>query len=260
MPGTLPGAARSFSVCIPVYGTYFQAPGPRFVLEQLTVAMPAKTLPIRLFQGGLAALGLLAIAFFTWIMGNIVWPYTSGELDIDFLQTKQHIIHLLHYRLAFYIHIFPALLVLAAGLTQFSGTILRRTPGLHRWVGRAYVWSILFFCGPAGLLMAWYANGGPLAQSSFLVLSGLWWWMTWKAYRAIRAGDIRAHGAWMIRSYALTLSAITLRLMQFGLANYAILDPETSYRLVAWPSWVLNWLVAEWLLRRKDWFAWVYGR
>ncbi|MBK9335406.1 MAG: DUF2306 domain-containing protein [Lewinellaceae bacterium] len=216
--------------------------------------MVSKTLP----RLALSTFGLALLAFFLWVMFEIIRPYTSGQTDIDFLLTKQHIIHLLHYRGAFYLHIFPALLVLAAGLTQFSGTILRRTPGLHRWVGRVYVFSILAVCGPAGALMAWYANGGPVAQVSFLVLSGLWWWCTWVAWRAIRAGNIRRHGAWMLRSYALTLSALTLRLMQFGLAMYSDIDPELAYRLVAWPSWVLNLAVAELVIWKTPWFGWVY--
>ena len=222
--------------------------------------MPTQSISNRLIFFAAATAALSALAFFTWVMASIVWPYTSGRLDIDFLLTKTHIIHLLRYRLAFYLHIFPALLVLAAGLTQFSGAILRRAPGLHRWVGRVYVYSVLGLCGPAGMVMAWYANGGPVAQASFLLLSGLWWWTTWVAYQAIRRGDIRAHGAWMIRSYALTLSAITLRLMQFTLAMYGTLDPETAYRLVAWPSWTLNLLLAEILLRTAPWFRWGYGR
>jgi len=220
-------------------------------------------MPTKTFLSGrsLAFTAFLAgIAFFSWVMFAIIWPYSSGRTDIDFLLTKQRIIHLLHYRLAFYLHIFPALLVLAAGLTQFSGAILRRLPALHRWVGRVYVFSILLVCGPAGMLMAWYANGGPVAQTSFLMLSGLWWWCTWVAWRAIRAKNFRKHGAWMLRSYALTFSAITLRLMQFGLAMYSDIDPETAYRLVAWPSWLVNLAVVELVIRRTNWFARIYGK
>lgn len=220
--------------------------------------MPTKTLSInRLF---LSAIFLAGVAFFSWIMFRIIWPYTSGQTDIDFLLTKQRIIHLLHYRVSFYLHIFPALLVLASGLTQFSSTILHRIPALHRWVGRVYAASILLVCGPAGMLMAWYANGGPVAKASFLVLSAIWWGSTWMAWRAIRSKNIRKHGAWMLRSYALTLSAITLRLMQFSLAMYSDIDPETAYRLVAWPSWLINLAVVEMIIRRTNWFSWIYGR
>ncbi len=222
--------------------------------------MSTKPLTVRLIYVAFAAAGLSAIVFVSFLMARIVWPYTSGRLDIDFLLSKQRIVHFLHYRLAFYTHIFPALLVLLAGLTQFSGAILQRATALHRWVGRVYVYSILGVCGPAAIVMAWYANGGPVAQASFLLLSIFWWVATWMAYRAIRTGDIRKHGAWMIRSYALTLSAITLRLMQFGLAQYSDIDPETAYRLVAWPSWVLNWAVAEVIIRNMRWLAFIYGK
>ena len=213
------------------------------------------TRTIRILLSGFA---IMAVAFFSLLMARIVWPYTSGAWDIDFLLTKQHIIHLRHYRWSFYLHIFPALLVLLAGLTQFSGRILRQTPSLHRWAGRVYVYSVLGICGPAAMVMAFYANGGWLAKTSFVILSGLWWGCTWVAYRAIRRSDVRRHGAWMIRSYALTFSAVTLRVMQFGLATYSDMDPETAYRLVAWPSWIFNWLVAEWVLTGVDWMRWIY--
>lgn len=222
--------------------------------------MPAKSIANRVFNLALATIGLLAVAFFTFLMGNIVWPYTSGRLDIDFLLSKQHIIHLPHYRAAFFLHIFPALLVLAAGITQFSGKILKKTPAVHRWIGRVYVFIILGVCGPAGLIMAFYANGGTLTKTSFITLSLLWWGTTWTAYRAIRAGNIRRHGAWMIRSYALTLSAISLRVMQFGLASYSDISPEAAYEIVAWPSWMLNLLLAELFLSKTHWFGWVYVR
>jgi uncharacterized membrane protein len=190
------------------------------------------------------------IAFFTFLMARIVLPYRSGALDIDFLLSKQHIIHLWHYRAAFYLHIFPALLVLAAGMTQFSDVILKKIPTLHRWVGKLYVFSVIFICGPAGFIMALYSNGGWVARSSFITLSVLWWLTTWLAWRAIKKGDVPAHKAWMIRSYALTFSAVTLRVMQFLLATQTHIDTDTAYQIVAWPSWMINVLVAEWICVR----------
>lgn len=197
-------------------------------------------------------LWVLAIVFFTWLMARIVFQYAGGRLDVDFLLSKQHIVHLLHYRLAFYLHIFPALLVLAAGITQFSNGILTRRPAVHRWVGKIYAGSILMVCGPAGFIMAWYSNGGWIARSSFLVLSVLWWVSTWLAWRAIKQGDRVRHRAWMIRSYALTLSAVTLRVMQFYFAIRTDLDADTVYQMIAWPSWLINLLVAELILSRQQ--------
>lgn len=205
--------------------------------------------PAKLLSG---FLWLLAIAFFTLLMARIVAPYTSGRLDIAFLLSKQHIIYSWHYRSAFYLHIFPALLVLAAGMTQFSGYILKKASVVHRWVGKVYVFSIVFVCGPAGFVMAWYSNGGWVSRTSFLTLSILWWVCTFIAWRAVLRGSVRRHRVWMIRSYALTLSAITLRLMQFYLVTQSQLDPDFSYQLIAWPSWLFNLVIAECIIQYKN--------
>ena len=199
----------------------------------------------------LRILAFLTLAFFWYMMLNIVLPYTSGETDIDFLQTKQHIIHLAHYRWAFYLHIFSSLYILAAGLTQFTDFTTKKNLSLHRIIGKGYVFLILFVSAPAGFIMSYYANGNSATQFSFMLLSVCWFAATWKAYDAIKnQKNIASHRRWMIRIYALTLSAITLRIMQFFIANYIeILSPEEAYNLIAYPSWILNVLIAEIYIR-----------
>jgi uncharacterized membrane protein len=189
-----------------------------------------------------------SLSLFWYLMFRIVAPYTSGATDIDFLQTKQHIIGWTAYRWSFYLHIFSSLWVLAAGLTQFSNGLLRKTPSMHRWVGRIYVAIILFISAPAAFVMSIYANGNDFTKASFMVLTVLWWLTTWWAYRAIVGGNIPKHKDWMYRSYALTLSAITLRIMQFGFATFTDIDPETAYEIIALPSWLVNLIVAELLI------------
>jgi hypothetical protein len=67
------------------------------------------------------------------------------------------------------------------------------------------------------------------------------------AWQRARAGDYVSHRAWMIRSYALCLAAVTLRLYLplFGLAG---LPFEVAYPAIAWLCWVPNLVVAEWLV------------
>jgi uncharacterized membrane protein len=185
------------------------------------------------------------MSIFWYLMFQIVTPYASGATDIDFLQTKQHIIGWATYRWSFYLHIFSSLWVLAAGLTQFSSGLLRKMPLIHRWVGRIYVAIILCVSGPAAFVMSIYANGDDFTKASFMVLSVLWWAATWAAFRAIKQGNIEQHKAWMYRSYALTLSAISLRIMQFCFATWTDIEPETAYQMVALPSWLINLLIAE---------------
>ena len=54
---------------------------------------------------------------------------------------------------------------------------------------------------------------------------------------------------WMLRSFALTAAAITLRIY-LGASMAADIDEELSYPFIAWLCWVPNALVAEWYLRR----------
>ena len=188
------------------------------------------------------------ISCFTALMVMIVAPYLSWEWDVDFLQTKQHIIHLFHYRTAFYLHIFSSCFILFAGAFLFSKTIIKKYRNLHRWSGKIYVLLLLIISAPTGMIMAFYANGGWPAKISFLILCPLWWYCTYMGYRKIREKKIQEHEKWMIRSYALTLSAISLRFYQMILGN-AGWDPATQYIFVSWISWVGNLLMAELYIR-----------
>lgn len=72
--------------------------------------------------------------------------------------------------------------------------------------------------------------------------------MTIAGYLSIRRWDEPSHRAWMIRSYALALAGVTLRIylpieMVLGLSF------RDAYRLVSWVCWVPNPLAAEWFVR-----------
>lgn len=191
------------------------------------------------------------ICFFTLQMMFVVWPYTSWKWDVNFLMTKQLIIHLDHYRFSFYAHIFSSLFVMASGAFLFSNYILRKYPKMHRYLGKLYVGLVLLVSAPSGLVMAYYANGGWIAQTSFVILSVLWWWFTYQGYRTARKLDFQAHKKWMMRSFALTLSAVTLRLFQMFLGYLIYMDPVTQYIFISWTSWIFNLLLVElWMIRR----------
>lgn len=66
------------------------------------------------------------------------------------------------------------------------------------------------------------------------------------AYLTIRKKEINNHQKWMIRSYALTFAAVTLRiwlpLFQYGFG----MDFLTAYMIIAWLCWVPNIIWAQW--------------
>ncbi|MFZ1263174.1 MAG: DUF2306 domain-containing protein [Chitinophagaceae bacterium] len=193
---------------------------------------------------------LLALAFFTWLMARITVAYIPYNTDVGFLRIKQQYIDIDHWRVAFFIHVYASLWVLFAGFTQFSKKLLRYNPRLHRTFGYIYVTNVLLITGPAGLVMGFYANGGLFSRVAFVLLALLWIFFTVMALIRAKQKDFKAHRNYMIRSYALTLSALTLRAWKYGITNTVVLPPMDVYRVVAWLGWVGNLVVAEYLIYR----------
>lgn len=194
---------------------------------------------------------LLALGFFTYLMIKITAPYLSFEDDTAFLRIKQWIIHNDIWKTSFYIHVITSCFCLLAGFTQFSNRLLMHSPVIHRTMGWLYIVIVLGFSAPSGLIMGLYANGGVLSQVAFVLLSILWIGFTFMAYWAVRNRDYDQHKKFMIRSYALTLSALTLRAWKFVIVWIFRPHPMDAYLLVAWLGWVPNLLLAEWYIRYK---------
>lgn len=191
---------------------------------------------------------LLALAFFTWLMARITVAYIPYNTDVGFLRIKQQYIGIDHWRIAFFIHVYASLWVLFAGFTQFSKKLLQNNPRLHRIFGYIYVTDVLLITGPAGLVMGFYANGGLFSRIAFVSLAILWIFFSAMALIRAKQKNFKAHRNYMIRSYALTLSALTLRAWKYGITNTMTLPPMDVYRVVAWLGWVGNLLVAEYII------------
>ena len=195
---------------------------------------------------------LLTLGFFTFLMARITVEYIPYDTDIGFLRIKQDYVDIDHWRIAFFVHVYASMWALLAGFTQFSSQIQSFYPRVHRALGYVYVTNVLLITGPASLLMSVYANGGPTSKIAFGLLAIGWIAFTAIALIKAKNGDFAAHRNFMIRSYALTLSALTLRAWKWGITNSVELPPMDVYRAVAWLGWVPNILVAELLIRRYD--------
>ena len=191
------------------------------------------------------------LAWLSWLMLEITLNYWPVRDDAGFLQIKQEYLGVRHWEVAFWIHVFTSMLALAAGFTQFAPWILRRMPKFHRWMGRCYVLNVCFVTGPASLIMAFYANGGITSRLAFGILAVSWIVTTGMGWRLAMRKQWQRHQEWMMRSYALTLSALTLRMWKYSLVLLFEPRPMDVYRLVAWLGFVPNMLLVEWLIRRK---------
>jgi uncharacterized membrane protein len=151
--------------------------------------------------------------------------------------------------IALYAHVAGSLVALAVGPWQLSRRLRSRYLGRHRWMGRVYVLAVLLG-GLGALGLAPYSQEGLVTHVGFGMLGVLWLTATAQGYRRIRAGDQASHREWMIRSFALTLAAVALRIyLPISLA-LGIPYPD-AYQVISWFCWVPNLVIAEWVVLRR---------
>ena len=192
---------------------------------------------------------LIALAFFFYLMGEITLRYFPYSTTASFLQIKQTEVTTLPYYLpVFYMHVYSAMFCLLAGFTQFNKNIVGNNRMLHRSLGYLYVVTVLIFAAPTGFVMGLHANGGIIAITFFAILALLWWWFTYKAVSAARQQNFTVHRHFMIRSYALALSAITLRIWKVVLVYFFEPAPMDVYVIISGLGWIPNLLIAEFII------------
>jgi hypothetical protein len=146
------------------------------------------------------------------------------------------------------IHAGAAATALLLGPAQFLASLRRRYPGVHRWTGRVYVLGCTVG-GASGLLLAAGASTGIVTTAGFGTLAIAWVGVTTIAWCQAVQGRIPEHRQWMIRSFALTLAAVTLRIYLL-LAEALEFPAPGSYQAISFLCWVPNMVMAEWYLRR----------
>lgn len=189
--------------------------------------------------------------YFSYLLLLITLQYVPYHTDVAFLRIKQEVIVLNHYKIAFFTHVYTSIFLMIFGAFQFSNYIQRKYIKLHRISGRIYVGILLLLSGPSGLVMSYYANGGLLAQVSFLLLSTFWMLFTFLSLYFILKKQVIKHQKFAIRGFALTLSAISLRLFKYLLVFFFEPLPMDAYRIAAWSGWTFNLLVAEIIIYYK---------
>jgi uncharacterized membrane protein len=188
---------------------------------------------ILLLLGGIFAAG-------NAVMFMLVEDHGSPDIKHRFFATA----------IAGWSHAFGGAIAALIGPFQLITRLRTAWPKVHRWMGRTYLLAVLAG-GLAGLYFAPTSTAGTVGRVGFTTLALFWLYSGTRAYLAIRRGHVQEHRRWMLRNYALTFGAATLRI-ELPLLIIGGLSFPAAYTLVAWISWVPNWLAVEaWLRRRK---------
>ncbi|WP_158629972.1 DUF2306 domain-containing protein [Cohnella sp. AR92] len=196
---------------------------------------------------GFLALLAIGVGAYAWMVyGN---PSKVGEQS--FVIEKGALPDL--WSKALWAHAVSAGFAIAIGWLQFLGRLRRRAPALHRIIGYAYSLGIAI-AGVSALYLAVYADGGPSGKLGFGMLALLWLFTLVQGLRSIIVyRDSKRHGRWMIRNYALTCAAISLRLYTLlSAALFGLSDTNDTFVVISWLCWLPNLLLAEAWVRRRS--------
>ena len=158
------------------------------------------------------------------------------------------------YPWAVTLHILGGSAMLILGLTQFSATLRRRWPRVHRWLGR-----LLLILGAGFSLTALWMNRSPMrmadsalhdgaqnaAAVAFLVIATL-------GFLAARRRNWPAHRAWMMRAFALTMGSGTQTALLLPVFLVYGKVEGLAADLVFMGAWAVNLGLAEWVIRHPQ--------
>lgn len=152
------------------------------------------------------------------------------------------------------LHIIGATLYSILGAFQFSTGLRNRYIRWHRLTGRVLViaglavsltglWMAHFYPWPEydGLYLYWQRLIFGSAMTAALILG----------YTTARQRDFTSHQAWMIRAYAIGIAAGTQVFTHIPWFLLPDLQSEGLRAICMGAGWVINLLVAEWVIRKR---------
>ena len=177
------------------------------------------------------------------------FDYYPPDFSKGYLLDKEEVFKgIFSYGLYGHITTAPLLLLISTALLFFR--LETNFPALHRGLGVMYVLLVLAVSAPGGFILSFYAFGGWIAKGGFFLLSLLWAWFTYRAYRQAVKKDFSKHRINMMRSFILILSAVSLRILSFLFIYFLDWSGPVMYTWISWLSWLPFLMLYEWRRQR----------
>lgn len=202
---------------------------------------------------------LVFISINSWLIG--LWSVRLVNPNWWIFTTKSQVTDVYPKHLPeFYVHMLFGISTLLIGPFQFLKSF--RQKGWHAILGRIYMVALMC-SGVAGFIFAWVGFGGLVGHLGFATLSVLWLGSGLMGYHAIKARRVQEHRRWMIRNFAMTFSAVTIRLYLIVPITYNGITTKGKfvdtyswqYAICVWLAFIPNLIVAElflWYERRSQ--------
>jgi predicted membrane protein DUF2306 len=151
-------------------------------------------------------------------------------------------------------HIAGGSVALVLGPVQLWMGLNRRFMWIHRKTGMLYLLSVAL-SSIGGFYLAATTRRGPVFGFGLASLNLAWIISTGLAYVAIWRRIIVQHQEWMIRSYVLTFTFVSFR-MVVGILNFFEMGRRTEHiNVSSWLSWVVPLMLTETIIQGRKIFA-----
>jgi uncharacterized membrane protein len=185
------------------------------------------------------AIGAVSIAMGSvpYFVGGDVHPFVLEKIEGGRLPNETT------WTTALHVHVVAALFALPACLALALGSLRRRLPRMHRWLGRVTALVVLSALVPSGCYLALWAKGAA-STAGFLLSAGITAIAMAQGVHAARARDFAAHRRCMGHVLAQLSVAVASRAL-LVLFDRAGVDPESAYVVALWAPVIGSALVAE---------------
>lgn len=151
------------------------------------------------------------------------------------------------------VHVVGAAVYALLGILQFVPSVRSRHRAWHRRARRVLVVTGLLVAGSALWMTLVYARQpgtGEILYLARLVFGTALVLCLVQGVAAARRGDFAAHRAWMIRAYAIAVAAGT-QVFTETISEAVFGAGEVQDDLAKASAWVINLVIAEWIIRRQ---------
>ena len=188
---------------------------------------------------------VVLMTFYTFYTYLYLSPGTTVSPEQKTEYTKHNISIITH-------SLFGAI-ALFAGVFQLIKSIREKYPRSNIFLRKIYYTSVLV-SAISGLHVATYAQGGLVNKVGFFILDIIWICSIIQAINADKKSDMPAFRIWIVRNYALTFAAITLRIWLTLIWSFYHFQPShfsEIYQTLGFLCWIPNLIILEWFYLKK---------
>lgn len=170
--------------------------------------------------------GHAKIVLWSILLVATLWVAVSNEvlLFLDYPMFHGYREKMLLDRWLLIPHALCGTLAFVIGPFQFSSRVRQRRLQLHRLMGRCYVGAV-YGAALTAIAIVW----GHPAMPGNGTQASVWILVTTIAWVLARNGHIQVHRQWMARSYAVTFTFVSLRVLSVWPTYWNLSDASTVY-------------------------------